>query len=199
MQPSPFDMPSIAIGSASSRHVTMISVTEFLTLLAKPLIQLMCVMNPQYSHAVPWGGQRKMWPRTKIHYQQRRTTYWSVTSVRMVQTVFTRHHKMSSGDRAEKKSLQGCLQQRWHFLSFVTPVDGLLGVEAAATLKRISNRLATKWQKPYFKTCGYVKISISITLVQATHRCIRGGKVSAHKTSVQLPQYKDGAEINLFI
>ena len=46
------------------------------------------------------------------------------------------------------------LQQRRHFSPFGASVDGLVGVEATATLKRLSSRLATKWKQPYSKTCG---------------------------------------------
>ena len=77
-------------------------------------------------------------------------------------------------------------------------MDGLLGVEVTATLKRIASRLATKCKQSYSKTCEYVKIRIAITLVRATHRCIRGSRVPAHRISVQRPQWEDGAGLNLF-
>ena len=83
--------------------------------------------------------------------------------------------------------LEACLQQRWHFSPFVALVDELMGLEAMATLKRIASRLATKWKQSYSKTCGYVKSRIVITLVRATHRCIRGSQVPAHRISVQRP------------
>ena len=67
-------------------------------------------------------------------------------------------------EKSKKKMyLEACLQQRQNFSPFVAYVDGLLGVEATATLKRIANRLASKWKQPYSKTCGYVKIRIDIT------------------------------------
>ena len=40
--------------------------------------------------------------------------------------------------------LEAFLQQHRHFSPFVASVEGLLGVEATATLKRIASRLATK-------------------------------------------------------
>ena len=70
--------------------------------------------------------------------------------------------------------LEACLQQRCHFSPFVVSVDGLMWVEATSTFKRLYSRLATKWKQPYLKTCGYVKSRIAITLVCATHQCIRG-------------------------
>ena len=94
--------------------------------------------------------------------------------------------------------LEAFLQQRRHFSPFVVSVDGLLVVEATETLKRLSSRLSTNWKQYYSKTCGYVKIRISITLVRATHRCIRVSRVPAHWISVQWPQWEDGAGLNLF-
>ena len=94
--------------------------------------------------------------------------------------------------------LEACLQQRRHFSPFVASVDRLLGEEATATLKRVSSRLATKWRQPYSKMCGYVKSRVAITLVRATHRCLRGSWVPAHRISVQRPQWEDGTGTNLF-
>ena len=93
---------------------------------------------------------------------------------------------------------EACLQQRRHFSPFVASLDGMLGVEATATLKRIASRLATKWKQPYSKTCGYINSRVEIALVRATHRCIRGYWVPAHRISVQKPQWEDDAGLNLF-
>ena len=60
------------------------------------------------------------------------------------------------GAREEEDVSGGLRQQRRHFSPFVSSVEGLLGVEATATLKRIASRLATKWKQSYSKTCGYV-------------------------------------------
>ena len=88
------------------------------------------------------------------------------------------------GTGGKKIYLEACLQQRRNVSSFVASLDGLLGVEATATLKRIASRLATKWKQSYSKTCGYVKSRIAIALVRATHRCIQGSRVPAHRISV---------------
>ena len=87
--------------------------------------------------------------------------------------------------------LDACLQQRRHFSPFVASVDGFMGVEATATLKRIASSLATKWRQPYSRMCGYVKSRIAITLVRSTHQFIRGSRVPAHRISVQRPQWED--------
>ena len=102
---------------------------------------------------------------------------------------------LHEAERGKKKMyLEACLQQRWHFSPFVSSVDGLLRVEATATLKRIASRLATKWKQSYSETCGYVKSRVAITLVRTTHRCIRGSRVPAHRISMQRPQWEDGAD-----
>ena len=98
----------------------------------------------------------------------------------------------------KKMYLEACLQQRRHFSPFVASVDGILGVEATATLKSIASRLATNWRQPYSKMCGYVKSRVAITLVRSTHRCLRGSCVPAHRISVQRPQWEDGEGLNLF-
>ena len=105
---------------------------------------------------------------------------------------------LQEAERGKKRMyLEACLQQRRHFSPFVESADEPLGVEAKATLKRLSSRLATKWKQPYSKTCGYVKSRIAITLVCATHRYIRGSRVPTHWISVHRPQWEDGAGINL--
>ena len=77
-------------------------------------------------------------------------------------------------------------------------MDGLLGMEATANLKRIVSRLSTKWRQPYSKTCGYVKSRVAITLVRATHCYLRGSWVPAHQISVQQHHWEDWSELNLF-
>ena len=106
---------------------------------------------------------------------------------------------LHEAERGKKKMyLEACLQQRRNFSPFVASVDGLLGVGATATLKRLASRLDTKWKQSYSKTCGYVKSRIAITLMRDTHCCIQGSRVPAHRTSVQRPQWEDGAGLNLF-
>ena len=52
---------------------------------------------------------------------------------------------LQEAERGNKRMyLEACLQQRRHFYPFVASVDGLLGVEATAALKRLASRLATK-------------------------------------------------------
>ena len=106
---------------------------------------------------------------------------------------------LQEAERVKKKIfLEVCLQQHQHFSTFATSVDGLLGVDAAATLKIIASYLTTKWRQTYSRTCGYVQSRVAITLVRDIHWYIQGYRLTAHKISVQIPQWEDGAGLNLF-
>ena len=50
--------------------------------------------------------------------------------------------------KKKRKYRNACLNERRHFTPFVASLDGLLGVEAEATLKRVASRLTQKWQGP---------------------------------------------------
>ena len=92
---------------------------------------------------------------------------------------------LQEAERGKKRMyLEACLQQRQHFPPFVASADGLMGVETTENLKRLVISLATKWKQPYLKKCGYVKSRIAITLVRATHYCIRGSRVPVQRISV---------------
>ena len=71
------------------------------------------------------------------------------------------------------KYLDSCLQKRRHFSTFVVSVGSLLIKEYEAMLKRLAIRLAKNWMQPYSQTCRYVRSRVAITMVKATHRCIR--------------------------
>ena len=68
--------------------------------------------------------------------------------------------------------MEAFLQQQNHLSHFVVCVDGLLRLEAEATLKWLTSCLSFKWQKPYSSMCGYVKSWVTITMVQAEYLCI---------------------------
>ena len=107
--------------------------------------------------------------------------------------------KILHAQETEKKNkyLKDCLDQRRHFSPFVVSTDGMLAREADHVIKAISKRLATKWQRQYSDICGYVKARISIAIVRATHRTLRGSRVPTSRMSNALPQWEDGAGLGL--
>jgi hypothetical protein len=49
--------------------------------------------------------------------------------------------------------------------------DVMMGCEASTFAKRLSAKLAEKWQKPYLQVCGYINNRLSIDIICATHLC----------------------------
>jgi hypothetical protein len=89
----------------------------------------------------------------------------------------------------KRKYLEACLERRRHFTPFVCSVDGMLGREAKTFAKRLAAKLANKWEKSYSQVCGYVNARLSIAIVRATHLCMKGSRVPAHKISIRYPQW----------
>jgi hypothetical protein len=80
---------------------------------------------------------------------------------------------LKSQEKEKKwKYLEACLEERRHFTPFVVSTDGMMGREANMFAKRLSAKLAKKWQKPYSQVCGYVNTRLSIAIVRATHLCL---------------------------
>ena len=109
------------------------------------------------------------------------------------------HKVLESQEREKKKKyLDACLKQRRHFSPFVVSTDGLLGKEAKVLMRTLAAKLAEKWEKPYSEVCDYVNARMSIAIVQATHRCLRGSRIPAGRMSSKLPQWEDKAGLGLF-
>jgi hypothetical protein len=55
--------------------------------------------------------------------------------------------------------------------------------------RRLSKKLAgDKWRKPYSEVSGYVNARMSIAIVQATHRYLRGSRVLTSRMSTRRPE-----------
>ena len=91
---------------------------------------------------------------------------------------------LKSLEKGKKRQyLRPCHAQRRHFAPFVVSTDGLLAPEAKAVLRRISVKLADKWQQPLSSVQGYVNGRLSIALARACHLCLRGSRIPASKMS----------------
>ena len=95
------------------------------------------------------------------------------------------------------KYLKLCLDQRRSFLPFVVSTDGLLGKEARSLLKQISILLVGKWDKPYSVVAGIVHSRMSIAIVQASHHCIRGSRISYQSISREI-EWEGGSGTGLY-
>ena len=103
------------------------------------------------------------------------------------------------GKAIKRKYLEACLKQLRHFTPFVVSTDGLIGKEAKIVMRRITEKLADNWRKPYSEDSGYANARMIIAIVQATHRCIRGSRVPTSRVSNRRPLlWEDQAGLSLF-
>lgn len=72
----------------------------------------------------------------------------------------------------------------------------MLGVEASAFLKHLSRKLAAKWERRIAEVSGYVKMRMSLAIVRATNRCIRGARSPVGRMAY--PIGDDGASLGLY-
>eukprot|EP00978_Attheya_sp_CCMP212_P001568 scaffold3218_cov63-Attheya_sp.AAC.2 len=100
---------------------------------------------------------------------------------------------LDSKSYLKRSYLAPCLAQQRHFTPFVSSTYGLIGKEGQTFAKRLAGLLSDKWRRPYSQVCGYVNARLSIALVRATHRCLRGSRVPAPLISVKYAQWEDGA------
>jgi hypothetical protein len=87
----------------------------------------------------------------------------------------------------KSKYSRACNASRKDFVPFVASADGLLGREAKAFLQRLAAHLADKWQRPYAPVCGYIHTRVAISLVRASHLCIRGSRQPLSTIAYPIP------------
>eukprot|EP00957_Ditylum_brightwellii_P190446 14497334-Ditylum_brightwellii.AAC.1 len=105
---------------------------------------------------------------------------------------------LAAQEKEEKdKYLQACLEQQHHFLLFVVSADGMLGHEALMVPKQISWKLAEKWDCSRLYAANYVKRTMSLSIVRATHHCLWGSQVTLSLMNTHKSPCEDGAGIGL--
>jgi len=92
----------------------------------------------------------------------------------------------------KKKNCKPCENQRRHFTPFVVSTDGMYGFEAPVFLKRLAKLLAEEWEKSYPTVRGFINARMSIALVRATNRCIRGSRIPVSNMSTRF-RWEGGA------
>ena len=97
-----------------------------------------------------------------------------------------------------RRYAQACIQQRRSFTPFVCSVDGLIGIEAKAFLKRLSMKLSQKWNQRYLLVQNFISTRISIALARATHMSIRLPRVPESLVNNRRFQLEDGEGLRLY-
>jgi len=72
----------------------------------------------------------------------------------------------------------------------------MFGFEARAFLKRLAKLLAEEWEKLYSTVMGFINARMSISLVRATNRCIRGSRIPVSNMSNHF-HWEGGAGLGL--
>ena len=84
----------------------------------------------------------------------------------------TPHDVLSTAEGEKKlKYLQACQDQRATFTPLCVSVDGMLSSEAAFFVKRMSDFLAAKWERPYSVVLGWVRARLSFAILRAALLC----------------------------
>ena len=86
---------------------------------------------------------------------------------------------------------QACEDRHASFTPLCMSVDGLVGLEMNTFLKRLAQRLATKWDSSYSTTLFWIRAKLSFSLIRATNLCIRGTRSKWRGIGIE-----DGSGIN---
>ena len=119
-------------------------------------------------------GVRGMWqPQTE-----------ALIDVRVVDTDAPSHaHRtvsavLATAEREKKrKYAEAAEARRASFSPFVLSVDGVMGREARSIMKRMADKLATKWGKSYSEVMGWMQSRMSFAVLRATNHCVRGSRI----------------------
>jgi hypothetical protein len=119
-------------------------------------------------------GVRGVWAPQTMALFDIRVTDTDATSY----TTHSIQSVLSNAETAKKaKYAEACQQRRASFTPIIVSVDGALGTEAKAFIKRLSVLLAMKWEKNQATTCSWIRTRLSFSILRATHQCIRGSRI----------------------
>ena len=73
---------------------------------------------------------------------------------------------------AQKKAKhkQACAQRRADFTPFICSADGAIHREGQHFLRRLSARLASKWEMSYSRAMGFVNMRLSLAILRVVRR-----------------------------
>ncbi len=97
---------------------------------------------------------------------------------------------ISNTERDKKvKYSRACESRHASFSPLCISIDGLLGKEFSCFLKRLADRLSSKWDLNYRIVMNWIRSKLSFAVLCATNLCIRGSR-----TGFRI--IEDGAGIN---
>ena len=107
----------------------------------------------------------------------------SLIDVRVVDTDAPSHINrpgkavLATSEIEKKRKYSGAAEmRRATFTPFVVSVDGALGKEAENFVKHMADVLAAKWERNYAEVVGWLRASLSFSIIRATGWCLRGSR-----------------------
>jgi hypothetical protein len=99
-----------------------------------------------------------------------------------------------------KKHEEACKQNNKIFIPFVMSVDGCFDMEAKRCLKNIASRISEKWDAPFSVVANYVYSRVSVAMVKANNRSLRGSRITAEFSSrpFHIPPVQDDAALRAY-
>ena len=82
----------------------------------------------------------------------------------------------STEGEKKHKYLQASQNRRAIFTPLCVSVDGMLGSEAEFFVKRLSDFLAARWERPYSVVMGWVRARLSFAILRAALLCVCGSR-----------------------
>ena len=87
------------------------------------------------------------------------------------------HDVLCSAEGEKKhKYLQACQNRRATFTLLCVSLDGMLGSKDEFFVKRLSDFLAARWERPYSVVMGWVRARLSFAILRAALLCVPGSR-----------------------
>ena len=99
-----------------------------------------------------------------------------------------------------QKHEEACKQNNKIFIPFVMSVDGCFDEEAKGLMRNLARRLSEKWEAPFSVVANYIYSRMSVALVRANNRCLRGSRIKANFASKPfvIPRVEDDAALRAY-
>jgi len=98
-----------------------------------------------------------------------------------------------AAQRKKNKYRLACEDIRATITPLACTVDGCLHREFESFLKRLAQRLAVKWQRPFSYVIGWVKVKIQFAILRAVDLRVRGSRKKIHGMGLE-----DGAGLWIY-
>ena len=80
-------------------------------------------------------------------------------------------------EEKKRKYVTAVESRRASFSPFVVTVDGALRPEAVLFLRRLAEKLSSRWEESYGGVLGWIKARLSFAVIRATDLCLTGSRV----------------------